>query len=216
MVRSDGPVPHPCSSPVCTGTPQARQGPGGSPDRSGLDIPGNPASLVDVYGRWLSRQRWTWYVTLTFRRPCRRDTLRYVRSLLQYLAEYAWRHPLEPATSYTVEAWAGEEYHQDGERLHVHCLIRYPLDAYPPQRRTIWRWWWRAYGRSRVTAYDPRYGAAYYVGKYVLKDLARYGRYQLLRATSTGPREQLLKPRKSGLQLYLDELYSDSEGRNER
>jgi len=97
----------------------------------------------------------------------RRDALPMVQSWIER-ATYPW--PIVYGM-----AWFAEEYHRDGERLHLHGLLY--LDAVTSWERLARAW--RKTGRCKIERYDPRRGAVDYCAKYVSKDAVNVGEWRL-------------------------------------
>jgi hypothetical protein len=102
---------------------------------------------------WLQLARWSHFVTLTTRELVSVDRLRheFVHGFVRRLAKAAQR-PL--GWFYAIEM------HGDRERPHVHALLSGTEALHVDQVVRHWR-----AGHSRITVYDPRRGAAQYVGK---------------------------------------------------
>ena len=74
-------------------------------------------------------------------------------------------------------AWFAEEYHRDGERLHLHGLLF--MDPKPDWNRL--RKAWLKIGRCKIERHDPTRGAVDYCAKYISKDAvgrAEWGMYE--------------------------------------
>jgi hypothetical protein len=54
---------------------------------------------------------------------------------------------------------------------HIHALLTASEGS--PRRMDMVDWGWRKYGSTRVLEYDPKLGAAHYLGKYLLKDYGK-------------------------------------------
>jgi len=117
---------------------------------------------------WLSGDTFTWsfFCTLTFRRP---PFTRQIQRVGVLLALDSW--PCERR-----RAFVAEERGSETERRHLHCLLEAP--AVDPRR--IWRTWFDRYGRAKVERYNPQLGAAHYLTKYVLKDACDKGDWDVL------------------------------------
>ena len=53
--------------------------------------------------------------------------------------------------------------------VHIHALVSETAGS--PRRMDMVGWGWNHYGITRVLAYDPRLGAAHYLGKYLTKEM---------------------------------------------
>lgn len=132
---------------------------------------------VAALGGWLDRFPWSSFATLTFRKPRWKDALRFVRPLLRHVAS-------APSAVGAARAFAAEEHHKDGQRLHVHALIFSP--GYP-DLTDWWDWWFKKFGRCRFSPYERDKGAHYYVAKYVVKEACEQGRYALFQCVNGRP-----------------------------
>jgi hypothetical protein len=109
--------------------------------------------------KWLSTFSWTFFVTLSFRRPITGGTsFKHFKRLLWYVAN---------KNKVDVRAFAGVEWYHDREGKHIHALIGYDGEN---TFRSYHEWWYEHYGLDRWEVYDPRRGAGYYVTKYILKE----------------------------------------------
>ena len=125
-------------------------------DPSGLMKRANKA-----FGEWLSRPRWDWYTTQTFRAE-------FVSARQADKAWYAWFNSLCLAAK--GEGLARPFYfrvaeYQDRGALHYHSLIGGLGDI----RRLGFKDFWELHGFARVLPYEAGKGANYYVGKYLNK-----------------------------------------------
>ena len=115
---------------------------------------------MEALATWAAAFPWTSFATLTFRRPMRKDALRFAR---------AWFRAICKEADSFGRIMCGEEWHHDGERLHLHALV-YVEGGELLDLTTWWRWWYTRFGRARVERYDPSRGAAFYVAKYIRKE----------------------------------------------
>jgi len=114
--------------------------------------------------KWLTKYRWTFFVTLTFRLPLSgRTALKHGRRLLFYIGTQ---------TEKPTWAFMATEWFKSGESVHIHGLIG--VDA-EPVWRPFWEWWTEHYGISWWRVYDERLGAGYYVTKYIWKEENQLG-----------------------------------------
>ncbi len=120
-----------------------------------------PENVVrDAMAEWLLNFDWDWYGTWTFRRPMYHGALKYVeRSLSRFCKG-----------RFDALAYLGEECHRDGERLHVHGLVR----ARGIDPKAVWKSWYDSFGRNTfVPVRTDRSAVARYVSKYITKDMVR-------------------------------------------
>ena len=115
--------------------------------------------LRNAWGDFLSGVvAWDWFLTLTFREPV--PSFRAYRLFAKFCRE------IEKAAGQPIAWFRGDEYGPRGGRLHLHALMANVAHL----RRLDWMdWWERLAGFARITAFDNRRGAAYYVAKYVTK-----------------------------------------------
>lgn len=130
--------------------------------------------VVGALGRWLDAYPWSSFATLTFRRPRWKNALRFIRPLLVHAAAASSAHG-------AARAFAAEEHHKDGQRLHLHALIYTPGW---PDLSDWWSWWFRKFGRAKFSLYERDKGAHFYVAKYVVKEAVQRGRYSLFQVTN--------------------------------
>lgn len=133
---------------------------GGSPKYDAV------ASSVFALGQFLNEYDWDVFATLTFKEPRTRSTIRLIRPWLKAITHHKKNH----------RAFVAEEWHKDGERLHLHALVQCDKEIY---RRYAWQWWFNRHGRARVLPYDPERRASWYVAKYVAKEIVDSGRWAL-------------------------------------
>lgn len=116
---------------------------------------------------WLSTFEWDYFCTLTFSHPRRSNAL----SLVPRWIERS--HFLDPMGD--CLAWFAEEYHSDGERLHLHGLLH---SSHGVEWERLRRAWIKI-GRCKIERYDPSRGAVDYCAKYIAKDAVGRGDWQL-------------------------------------
>lgn len=68
--------------------------------------------------------------------------------------------------SVSGRAFVADEYHSDGDRIHVHALLHSDPTAWQQYLFGTWRKHW---GRERILKFDPDQGAGYYCAKYLMK-----------------------------------------------
>jgi hypothetical protein len=115
----------------------------------------------ECYGEWLEGWPWDHYTTLTFGIKSGPDFAR--------RAFGRWTRCLEREAGLPVFWFVGFEDGRLLGRLHLHALVgntgglndRWMAEAWTP-------------GFSRIVRYQPQLGAAYYVTKYVTKELLDY------------------------------------------
>ncbi len=117
--------------------------------------------VKDAWADWLSENwEWEWYVTLTFRESV---GVRRANSLWQL-----WYKQLVGETKKDVQYVRFEEWQRLRGVPHYHALMLNVKHV----RRVKWNDRWAALaGWARVQKYDSNRGAAYYVSKYVVKDM---------------------------------------------
>lgn len=126
--------------------------------------------LQDAWGDWLSTFPWQAWCTLTFKEEWPDGT---VFTPTQASATRAfgrftrWLRKDSPGLGWFCA-------HEVGSlgRLHLHALLG-GMEPYT-SRRALWKWWHDRYGRAQILPYDRERGAAYYLTKYVAKELAHY------------------------------------------
>ncbi len=124
----------------------------------------NDKGLVkDTWGEWLSESwDWEWYATLTFRENV--GTRR---------ADYLWRtwyKQLITETSKDVQYVRCEELQLSRGVPHYHALL---LNLKHVRRLKWLDRWVELAGWAQIYMYNPHKGAAYYLSKYVTKELGK-------------------------------------------
>ena len=142
---------------------------------SNLPLLPNP-TLNEAMGQWLSELApWDVFSTWTFSKPASLDGALY----------WGRRHiqKLEKAAGMPIHAFVGVERGKRGGLLHLHGLVgnvghlrricgaRLPPDTWGKPCCMVHSW---PAGYARVLPYDPQKGAAFYVSKYVSKELAEW------------------------------------------
>lgn len=132
------------------------------------------AALREAYGAWLEGLDWHSFGTFTFRQP---------RSVRR--AGEIFRAFLDAGTARCGEFFApsvvvwGSEPHKSGDG-HIHALLRWhPWCGLRAEAFACSAEWRARYGRVELSKYDPTRGAAYYLTKYVLKDAAGSGEWDV-------------------------------------
>lgn len=121
------------------------------------------ARLADAWGEWLGSFDWDAWCTLTFREPYSADAAdRAFRRWAQ------WIEKENPRFGYFV----GHELGGIGGRLHLHALLGGLEEGC--SRRALWKRWHDKHGRAQLLPYDREKGAAFYVSKYVTKEIGHY------------------------------------------
>ena len=146
--------------------------------------------MREAYGEWLLALEWHSFATFTFRQP--RSTRR---------AGEIFRTFLDAGTGGCGEYFAcsvvvwGSEPHKSGAG-HLHALLRWhPWCGLRAEAFTMSAEWRTRYGRVEMARYDPTRGAAYYLTKYVLKDAAGSGEWDVWKeGGSNEPREVWERP----------------------
>jgi len=128
---------------------------------------GSPAEVRESLATWLSTMEWDWFFTLTFSKPRKSNALALVP---RWIERSIW-----PAYIASGMAWAGEEFHSDGERLHIHGLLLLDPEAQWSRLAKAWR----KIGRCKIERYDAGRGAVDYCAKYVSKDAVNRAEWQM-------------------------------------
>lgn len=125
----------------------------------------NPTRLwVDGTTRWLQRQPWDAFATLTYGKydPSVRAARRHVERFMDVAPiKMAW--------------WVTERGERFG-RIHNHALILWGSTMFGPEdAAAYWNGWWRERnGIAELQPYDPERGAAGYLASYVTKKVCEY------------------------------------------
>lgn len=72
-------------------------------------------------------------------------------------------------------AWFAEEYHRDGERLHMHGLVYLEQGVAWERLASAWR----KIGRCKIERHDATRGAVDYCAKYIAKDAVGLAEWQM-------------------------------------
>jgi len=115
----------------------------------------------NAWGEFLEGLPWDHYTTLTFGIKSGPDFAR--------RAFGAWVRRLEREAGIPLLWFVGFEDGRLLGRLHLHALLGNTYDLTPGFMKTLW-----SSGFSRIVPFQPKLGAAYYVTKYVTKDLLDY------------------------------------------
>ena len=116
---------------------------------------------------WLNQYDWDWFATITFREEIETVTARgRVRAFLQTIERTYKRH-VGAFIVYEMHKYRGDDPRR---RLipHVHMLVANVHDVY---RRWAWSVCFQRNGRTRIEPFKKDLGAAYYVTKYVTKEI---------------------------------------------
>lgn len=137
------------------------------------------SDLAAAYAEIISRERWHWFATFTFRdkfegpqggvHPERADKA--FRTLISRINRhiYGVRWYKRPDSQLI---WArGQEFHKSG-RIHFHAVIAAPdRDLNGSYRRMdAVDFWWDNFGIARIEAPESQESVADYISKYVAKD----------------------------------------------
>ena len=108
----------------------------------------------------LSRYRWDWFGSFTFRDlPPTFTAHRRFRAFIRHV---------ERAAGVPVAYFRADEYGERLGKFHLHALVMNVGNL----RRMDWLDEWnRRHGFARIFEYDPTKGAAFYIAKYVAKQL---------------------------------------------
>lgn len=130
-----------------------RSSPGNTPHAPGGKV-SHPASLYDLLGSHLAGVRWDYFITLTWAQPI----------FSPVAAHHVWGYlrRLRRTNRHRFEFICVVEDHQRGSP-HAHILTTGLSKL--AVRKVSWQ-----QGRSTHVRYDPRRGAAWYLGGHVLRD----------------------------------------------
>ena len=120
-------------------------------------------SLSACWGDFLSGFGWDWYVTLTFAGDVKTFTARNRCK--------AWLKQIEKAAGQPIAWFRGDEYGERFGKFHMHLLIANVAHLH---RFTFMQLWADRNGYARIFEFDSNKGAAYYVSKYVTKQLGEF------------------------------------------
>ena len=110
----------------------------------------------------LSRYRFTWFTTLTFRDPPKSySAINHFNAFIRGIQHKEKVH---------IGYYVGLEFSKLGT-VHLHALMG---GLQGVRRDKWWLWWYTRYGACRIEPYDCKLGASHYVTKYVTKRLAWY------------------------------------------
>lgn len=113
-----------------------------------------------IYQEWLSKQRWDYFFTGTFRENYSYHGAR--RATMRFFQHYD-RKPEFGA----VFLESGHLY----GKVHVHALLRYPDKALFHAASDLWFDWFNKFGRARVEVPRSQEDIAGYCSKYVTKHM---------------------------------------------
>lgn len=131
-----------------------------------------PLVIQDSFGKWLDGMgEWQWYATLTFRDPSDPRFPNWSRvgwkSAQNALENF--NSALVDDLNYQNPVWVACMELQRRGVPHWHMLVGGVGEA----RRMRWvDWWWSHYGIARILPYMRELGARYYLGKYLVKEVA--------------------------------------------
>lgn len=128
---------------------------------AGLNTMRRESQVRQAWGEWLERFPWDHYVTLTFKDKSGPDLAR--RSFDR------WIRRLEQEAKLPLLWFVGHENGRLLGRLHLHALVGNTREVSPAVMEKLWTPGW-----SRIMPYQPTLGAAYYVTKYVTKEMLDY------------------------------------------
>lgn len=111
----------------------------------------------DEYADWLSKQRWDWFWTGTFRKNYSVDGAR--RASQRFFEQFPG---LELAVIF-IEP--GELY----GKIHTHGVLNFNMLERPPITAISSRWW-KSYGYCRIEPPRDVAGVSRYVSKYITKN----------------------------------------------
>lgn len=116
----------------------------------------------------LNRYEWTWFATLTWRSlPKSYTALNQTKK---------WLRAIEKGEKIDIGYFLCLEYTKLQNRPHTHLLMG-NLEGI--QRSKWWSTWYTRYGAARILPFDPARGAAYYLTKYVVKDVYQKGMFEI-------------------------------------
>lgn len=118
--------------------------------------------LNEAWGDWLATYPWQAWCTLTFR-----EERTHASATRGFGSFTRWLRKDSPGLGW----FCAHEVGSFG-RLHLHALLG-GMEPYT-SRKALWKRWHDRFGRAQILPYDPGRGAAYYVAKYVTKELSHY------------------------------------------
>lgn len=118
--------------------------------------------LQEAWGNWLHYQwEWEWFVSLTFRDD-------HVGTGRANVLWRMWHKQLVKETGKDVQYVRVTEFQRYRGIPHYHALILNVKHV----RRLTWKDRWDTLaGYARILRFDPKKGAAYYLCKYIVKDM---------------------------------------------
>lgn len=141
----------------------------------------NVAALREQYGEWLSSLDWHTFGTFTFRHG---RSVRRAGELFRAFLDGGATASHGEHFALSVACW-GSEPHKSGDG-HVHALLRWhPWVGLRAEAFSMSAAWRLRFGRVELSPYDPTRGAAYYLTKYVLKDAAGSGEWDVWKEGGT-------------------------------
>ena len=126
----------------------------------------NPLRLawVDL----LNRYNWDWFATLTFRDlPKTYTAINRTKKWLIVIKKEEKRH---------IPYFMCLEWTRLQNRPHIHLLM---ANLEGIRRDKWWSTWYTQYGAARILPYNKKLGAAYYLTKYVVKDIYQSGMFEI-------------------------------------
>ena len=126
----------------------------------------NPLRLA--WADLLNRYDWSWFTTLTFRDlPKTYTAINRTKKWLIVIKKEEKRH---------IPYFMCLEWTRLQNRPHIHLLM---ANLEGIRRDKWWSTWYTQYGAARILPYNKKLGAAYYLTKYVVKDIYQSGMFEI-------------------------------------
>lgn len=145
---------------------------------------GSLPQIKAIWGDFLARigddlDGWDWFCTFTFRDPSDPQRPGWTKPGWKYAhtALRKWNDAMLSAgmAGHRMPYWmAMMEYQHMRGVPHWHLLVGGTgVGTANEERRMTWvDWWWQRYGIARILPYQAELGARYYLGKYLVKEMA--------------------------------------------
>ncbi len=124
--------------------------------------------LREAWVDLLSRYEWSWFTTLTFR-----DLPKTYTAVNR---TKKWLTAIKKQEKRRIPYFMCMEWTRLQNRPHMHLLMG---GLHEVNRSKWWLTWFTWYGAARILPYDSRLGAAYYLTKYVVKDIYQKGIFEI-------------------------------------
>lgn len=116
----------------------------------------------------LDRYEWSWFTTLTWR------SLPKTYTCLNQTKK--WLTAIKKQEKRCIPYFMCLEWTRLQNRPHTHLLM---ANLEGIRRDKWWSTWYTQYGAARILPYNKKLGAAYYLTKYVVKDVYRSGMFEV-------------------------------------